>query len=82
MKKNKILFVLFSVITIVLLCVMCSVVSYSYCNLVCAMKHMGGSAPPSVALLLIIPFMLGVALSSLLSFYFYKKMNKLKIKND
>ena len=76
MKKYKVLSIIFGVITIFLLCVMCSVVAYSYSNLVCAMKHAGGSAPPSVAFFLIIPFLVGIVISLFLCFIFYKKFNK------
>ena len=82
MKKYKIISIVFCVVSIVLLCVMCSVVSYSYANLVCSMNHIGGSAPPDVAFLLIIPFMFGIVITSLLSFYFYKKMKNSKSDNN
>ncbi len=73
MKQAKIIAIVFGVITEVLLCAMCSIVSYSYRNLICAMEHVGGSAPPSVAFLLAIPFGIGIAVSAVLCWIFYRK---------
>lgn len=76
MKKTKRISVIFGVLTIVLLCAMCCVVSFSYANLICAVKHKGTSAPAEVALLLLIPFGIGIVITSTLCYVFCKKSKK------
>ncbi len=70
MKKLSILFAL---LAILLSDVMCAVVFYSYAELVWCAEYGATSAPPSIAFLLSIPFLLGIAALALLSVFFRKK---------
>ena len=82
MKRNKILYILFVVMTVVLLCAMCASVAFHYAQMICAMNHCGASAPPSappsVAFLVATPFLIGIAISAALSFVFYRKPKRMK----
>ena len=73
MKKSKILFIVFYIVTILLLCAMCAHVAYSYRGMICAINHTGTSFPASVAFLLAIPYGIGIAISALFSWLFYRK---------
>ena len=76
MKRNKVLSVIFGVITVLLLCVMCATVAFNYAQMICAMNHCGASAPPSVAFLIAIPFLVGIAISAVLWAVFHKKSQR------
>lgn len=73
MKRNKILYILFGVITVALLCAMCAAVAFQYAQMICAMNHGGASAPPEIAFFLAVPFLIGIAISAVLCVVFYKK---------
>ncbi len=73
MKKSKILFIVFYIITILLLCAMCAHIAYFYRSMICAIEHFGTSFPASVSFLLAIPYGIGITVSSLFSWFFYKK---------
>lgn len=73
MKKAKTWAIVFAVLTEVLLCAMCVAVGFSYSNAVCAMNHQGASAPPIIALIVVIPFSVGIAFTAYMGCYFYKK---------
>jgi uncharacterized BrkB/YihY/UPF0761 family membrane protein len=73
MKRNKILAVVFGVITVLLLCAMCATVAFSYAEMICAMNHCGASAPPEVAFIFAIPFLIGIVISAALCVLFYKR---------
>ena len=72
MKRNKILALFFGLLTVILLCAMCATVAFNYSQMVCAMNHCGASAPPSVAFLLAVPFLIGILISMALTIVFYK----------
>lgn len=76
MKKYKILTITFHILSIILLCAMCIVVSSCFASYVCAIKHNGMSAPADVALLYAIPFIIAIAITSTLTIVFYKKYKK------
>jgi len=73
MNKFKLISNLFGALTIILLCTMCSVVSYQYCSILCNELHCGGSAPPEIAFLYSIPFIVVSAITLLLHLLFKKK---------
>jgi hypothetical protein len=73
MKQARIISRVFFVSAIVLLCAMCSVVSYQYGVLLAAGKQLLTSAPPWVAFYLAIPFAVGIAACACLSVFFGKK---------
>ena len=76
MKRNKVLSVVFGVITVLLLCAMCATVAFNYAQMICAMNHCGASAPPEIAFFLAIPFLFGILISGVLSLVFYKKSQR------
>ena len=76
MKRNKVLSVVFAVITVLLLCAMCATVAFSYAEMICAMNHCGASAPPEIAFFLVIPFLVGIAISAVLWTVFHKKSKR------
>ena len=73
MKQAKIISSVFGVAAIVLLCTMCAYVAYLYRSYVCAMYHIGTSAPPWVAFLFAIPFLIAIGICFLLHLIFKKK---------
>ncbi|MBQ8425959.1 MAG: hypothetical protein IJX17_08110 [Clostridia bacterium] len=73
MKKYKVLMISSFVISILLLCIMCSFVSYKYCDMTYAIKYKGASAPAEIAFLYVIPFIVAIIITSFLTYYFYKK---------
>ena len=52
---------IFILLAIVLSDVMCAEVAYEYRAMECGIAHMGCSAPPDVAFLYAIPFLIGIA---------------------
>ena len=58
--KNKYLSYLFIVLAILLSDVMCATVAYNYCSMQWGIRYACYSAPASVALLLIIPYVVGI----------------------
>ncbi len=68
MKK---LSILFFVIALVLSHVMCAVIAYEYCNMVWGQTQ-GWSAPPESALVLAIPYLIGIGLCLILARHFKK----------
>ena len=81
MKNAKLLTTVLAVITIILLCVTCVVVSYNYASMECAIAHGGASAPLWIVFVAAIPYGVVVLVSVILTLVFYKKMKKEK-KND
>ncbi len=73
MKKAKTWAIIFAVLTEILLCAMCVTVGFSYSNAICEMNHKGASAPPIVSLIVAIPFLVGIAITSYMVYFFYKK---------
>ena len=73
MKKAAIAF---AVIAILLSDIMCAVVASVYRDMLYGIKHLGYSAPPSVAFLYAIPFMAGILICAVLAGVFYKKSKK------
>ena len=62
----------FGLLAILLSDVMCAVVAYNYCNLSWGGKYAGCSAPPEVALLLSIPYLIGIIVCVVLFLAFRK----------
>lgn len=73
MKNAKLWGWLFALLALALSHLMCAVVAYQYCALEWAGRYAGASAPPSVALLSLIPYSLGVAGCALLAWYFFRR---------
>ena len=64
------------VATVLLFGAMCANVGYAYANAVCAMKHYGTSFPPSIAFLIVIPYLFAIAILAVISFVLYKKYKR------
>ena len=79
MKKTKWLTVFFLVIVLILSHLMCVHVAYAYCDMLWGIKYAGYSAPASIAFLLSIPYLIGIAAAGVLSLVFRKKS---KVKTD
>ena len=62
--------------TVLLFGAMCANVGYAYANAVCAMKHYGTSAPPSVAFLIAIPYSFAIAILVVVCILLYKKYKR------
>ena len=73
MNKFKILSRICIALAILLSEIMCAVVSYEYCDLQWGGRYEGWSAPPSVAVVYAIPFVIGIVLCIALSWIFHKK---------
>lgn len=73
MKKYKYLSVLFGMLAVLLSNVMCAVAAYNYCALQWGGRYEGWSAPPSTALVLMIPYGAGIAACAVLCWLFYRK---------
>lgn len=76
MKGNicmKNLSTLFGILAILLSNVMCGVVGFNYGKMVWGVENAGYSAPASTALLLSIPYLIGVVVCVVLAFVFRKK---------
>lgn len=67
MKK---LAVLFAILGVLLSDIMCAVVSYHYRDMLCGIAHAGFSAPADTALLLAIPYGIGIVVCAVLSIVF------------
>lgn len=63
----------FTALAIVLSDIMCAVVAYTYCDMLCGIEHAGYSAPASTAFLYAIPFVAGIVLCAILAIRFHKK---------
>ena len=61
---------LFRILAIVLTNVMCGVVGFHYGKMVWGIENAGYSAPASTALLLSIPYLIGIAVCVILAFVF------------
>ncbi len=64
---------LFTALAILLSNIMCAVVAFNYCSMLCGIKHMGYSAPAYVAFFYAIPFLVGIIVCVILALIFYKK---------
>lgn len=71
--KNKYLSYLFIVLAILLSDVMCATVAYNYCSMQWGIRYACYSAPASVALLLIIPYAVGIVICAALALLFHKR---------
>ena len=64
---------LFGILAILLSNVMCGVVGFNYGKMVWGIENAGYSAPASTALLLSIPYLIGIVVCAVLAFVFKKK---------
>ena len=69
----KTLSTVFWVLAVLLSDVMCAVVAYTYCDMVWGIKCAGYSAPAGTALLLGIPYAVGIIVCVILAVFFGKK---------
>ena len=63
----------FWVLAVLLSDVMCAVVAYTYCDMVWGIKYAGYSAPAWTALLVGIPYAVGIIICIVLAIFFMKK---------
>ena len=70
MKK---LSVIFTVISLILSHVMCAHVAFSFRDMICCVEHNGCSAPADIALFLLIPYAIGIAVCAALAAVFWRK---------
>lgn len=73
MKKMKVACITFFIASVLLFGAMCATVAFCYARAICAMEHQFTSAPPEIAFLLLIPFVMGIAICVFLCAVFYKK---------
>ena len=73
MKTTKILSIIFAISTIIILCVMCSVIAFKYSAMLYEIKYNGASAPASTAFIYLIPFLIFAITTASLSWILYKK---------
>ena len=66
----------FALLAVLLSDLACAVTAYNWCDLSWGAKYLGYSAPPSAALLLGLPYLLGAILMALLAFLFFRKARK------
>ncbi|MBE6666247.1 MAG: hypothetical protein E7603_08540 [Ruminococcaceae bacterium] len=78
MKRNKLFAAVFGIVTVLLLCAMCAVVAFHYAAMLCAMNHCGASAPPEVAFIFAVPFLIGIVISTVLCIVFCKKADTVR----
>ena len=69
----KTLSAVFWVLAVLLSDVMCAVVAYHYCDMVWGIKYAGYSAPAGTALMLGIPYAVGIVICIILAVFFMKK---------
>ena len=72
----KKLTILFSGLAILISNIMCAVVEYNYCTLLWGGKYAGYSAPPQVAYLYAIPFIIVILICVGIAYFFWKKHTK------
>ena len=64
---------IFAALAILLSDVMCATVAYTYRDMLCADKHMGHSAPASLAFIYVVPFLAAIGACILMAIVFRKK---------
>ncbi len=69
----KTLSTVFWILAVLLSDVMCAVVAYNYCDMVWGIKYAGYSAPAWTALLVGIPYAVGIIICIVLAIFFMKK---------
>ena len=72
----KTMSMVFGMLAILLSDIMCAVVAYNYCDMLCGIEHAGYSAPASTAFLFAIPYAIGIAICVILAIVFKKKANR------
>ncbi len=73
MSDMKKLSVCFGVLAVLLSDIMCAVVAWNCCNMIWGIRYAGYSAPAWTALLLAIPFLIGIGVCIALALLFRKK---------
>ena len=69
----KTLSVIFGILAVLLSDVMCAVVAYNYCDMRWGIQYAGYSAPAWTALLVGIPYAVGIIICIVLAVFFMKK---------
>lgn len=72
----------FTVLSLVLSHVMVGVVAYSYSDMVCGGLHKCYSAPPEVAFLGGIPYVIGISICAGLAWWFHRRDQSGRAKTD
>ena len=73
---------LFGILAILLTNVMCGVVGFNYGKMAWGVENAGYSAPASTALLLSIPYLIGIIVCVVLALVFRKKKQILVVENN
>lgn len=76
MKKYKYLSYVFAALAIALSDVMCAAVAYHYCRMQWGIRYEGYSAPANLALILAVPYAVGIAICIILSAVFRKRAHQ------
>lgn len=76
MKSKKTTAIVFAAIGLLLSHGMCIHVAFAYCDLLWRIAEMGFSAPASLAFLLMIPYVLGIAAAFIIACILWKKAKK------
>lgn len=76
MKRNRVFSGCFLALAAALSHAMCAVVAYQYRAMLCAAQHQAASAPASVAFLLGLPFLFGIALCLVLALVLRRRASR------
>jgi hypothetical protein len=76
MKKFRILAIVFFVLAILVSNIMCANVAFEYSNMLWGIKYAGYSAPANTAFLLAIPYIVGILICIILSYFLWRKSNQ------
>ncbi len=76
MKKFRYLYYMFAGLAVLLSNAMCAVVAYNYCSMQWGIRYACYSAPASVAFLLGVPYVIGIAICVMLSCFFRRKWQR------
>lgn len=73
MKRLKFMIMFFALSAVTLTCVMCSMITYTYCDMTYAIEFRGASAPASIALFYLIPFVPAIIICVVCAFVSHRK---------
>lgn len=73
MKKFKFLRNLFITLSLILSHIMCADTAFNYAGMLCGIEHKGFSAPANVALILAVPYGIGIVVCVILAIIFDRK---------
>ena len=73
MKKFKFLRNLFITLSLILSHIMCADTAFNYAGMLCGIEHKGFSAPADVALILAVPYIIGILICVTFAIVFGRK---------